>query len=295
MSRRGGQRYSGGWPGSTIPIGSAPFVIAASATPGQHPAELTYLAPVIAQLRGEKTTAWADFGAKLALGRVADREEPVRQVGLGFSGGRRSGNAAGRDRPGSRLAGGQRPAADALPGGAVGAGSARPDAGGARRRRDGGLPHAVEIVSTGTRRVGRGADVDRRRRGHRRRGQPAAATRQGRAAVLRFRQKASLLRVPATVDWVRNQVEAATRSRCRANFSEPRPSRSRRRCRPAELPVARIHGSVDGEVLDLEQERMRFQTGSARVVVFTPPRRCRCTPTNILPTAPIRRRPPALA
>ena len=44
----------------------APFVIAASATPGQHPAELTYLAPVIAQLRGEKTADWADFGGKLA-------------------------------------------------------------------------------------------------------------------------------------------------------------------------------------------------------------------------------------
>ena len=62
----GGRRYSGGWRRFNDPHPGAPFVIAASATPAQHPAELTYLAPVIAQLRGETTAQWADFGGKLA-------------------------------------------------------------------------------------------------------------------------------------------------------------------------------------------------------------------------------------
>ena len=48
------------------PPGKAPFLLLASATPGQHPAELTYLGPVVAQLRGERPTEWSDFGDRLA-------------------------------------------------------------------------------------------------------------------------------------------------------------------------------------------------------------------------------------
>ena len=36
------------------------------------------------------------------------------------------------------------------------------------------------------------------------------------------------------------------------------------------VAVARIHGSGGGPVLDLERERLRFQSGAAPVVVFTP-------------------------
>ena len=48
------------------PHAGAPFVMLASATPAQHPAELTYLAPVLAQLRGENSAQWTDFGGRLA-------------------------------------------------------------------------------------------------------------------------------------------------------------------------------------------------------------------------------------
>ena len=44
----------------------APFIIFTTATPGNHPAEMTYLAPLLAQIHREPVTVWDDFGARLA-------------------------------------------------------------------------------------------------------------------------------------------------------------------------------------------------------------------------------------
>jgi hypothetical protein len=97
-----------------------------------------------------------------------------------------------------------------------------------------------------------------------------AANMQGRAAVLRFRQKASLLRVPATVAWVRNQVENGYQVAVSCEFLGAAALPIAQALTAAGIAVARIHGSAAGEVIDLEQERIAFQTGAARVVVFTP-------------------------
>jgi hypothetical protein len=251
------------------PHATAPFVVAASATPGQHPAELTYLAPVIAQLRGEKTTAWSDFGTKLALAglpieknrfgkwgwdsRAAD-DPDMQQDAIGQV----RGWLADNDPPLTlyRAAPWGPAPLDLMPVelaaeemavyrtlwktfqralAALAAGSAVA----------GGMPSSARPTKT-------------------------AATRQGRAAVLRFRQKASLLRVPATVEWIRHQVDSGYQVAVSCEFLGAAALPIGQALSSVGIPVARIHGSVDGEVRDLERERMRFQSGSSRVVVFTP-------------------------
>jgi len=252
------------------PHAVAPFVIAASATPGQHPAELTYLAPVIAQLRGEKTTEWADFGAKLVLAglpieknrfgrwgwdsRAAD-DPDMQQDAIGQV----RGWLADNDPPLTlyRAAPWGPAPLDLMPV------ELDADEMAAYRTLWKSFQQALAALSAGVEMTGTGlATSDRHGR--------IAATRQGRAAVLRFRQKASLLRVPATVDWVRNQVASGYQVAVSCEFLGAAALPITQALSAAGIPVARIHGSVHDEIIDLEQERMHFQNGSARVVVFTP-------------------------
>jgi len=249
---------------------AAPFVIAASATPGQHPAELTYLAPVIAQLRGEKTTEWADFGGKLALAglpieknrfgkwgwdsRAADDPDMQRDAI-----GQVRGWLADNDPPLTiyRAAPWGPAPLDLMP---VELGLEEMAA---YRTLWKSFQQALAALAAGADMTGPGlASSGRIGR--------AAAARQGRVAVLRFRQKASLLRVPATVDWIRNQVDCGYQVAVSCEFLGAAALPIAQALSSGGIPVARIHGAVDGEILDLEQERMRFQTGSARVVLFTP-------------------------
>ena len=48
----------------------APFIIFTTATPGNHPSEMAYLAPLLAQLHSEPVTAWDHFGARLAAAGI---------------------------------------------------------------------------------------------------------------------------------------------------------------------------------------------------------------------------------
>jgi hypothetical protein len=96
----------------------------------------------------------------------------------------------------------------------------------------------------------------------------ARMVRDGRTAVLRFRQKASLLRVPATVDWVLGQIEDGRQVAVSCEFLGAAAVPIASGLEAKGVAVARIHGS-DAPVRDLERERLRFQTGAAPVVVFT--------------------------
>jgi len=250
------------------PHTTAPFVIAASATPGQHPAELTYLAPVIAQLRGEKTSAWSDFGGKLALAglpieknrfgkwgwdsRAADDSE-MQQDSIGQV----RGWLADNDPPLTlyRAAPWGPAPLDLMP--------VELDAAEMAAYRTLWKTFQRALAELAAAPAGAGLPSSARPT-------KAAATLQGRAAVLRFRQKASLLRVPATVDWIRHQVDSGYQVAVSCEFLGAAALPIGQALSAGGIPVARIHGSEDGEVRDLEQERMSFQTGSARVVVFTP-------------------------
>ena len=94
--------------------------------------------------------------------------------------------------------------------------------------------------------------------------------REGRTAVLRFRQKASLLRIQSTVDWVLGQVDDGHQVAVSCEFLGVAAVPIASALEGKGVAVARIHGSGDGPVLDLERERLRFQSGAAPVVVFTP-------------------------
>ena len=88
----------------------------------------------------------------------------------------------------------------------------------------------------------------------------------GRAALLRFRQKAGLIRVQATVDWVKAQVEAERQVAVSVEFVETAADPIREALLDAGIPVAGIYGR---DRFDVEAERLRFQRGEAMVCVFT--------------------------
>src|SRR3712207_1881464 len=99
----------------------------------------------------------------------------------------------------------------------------------------------------------------------------ARQTARGRAALLRFRQKAGLIRAQAAVDWVRSQVEAERQVAVSVEFVETAADPIREALLDSGIGVAAIYGSgVYGrDRFDVEAERLRFQTGEAPVCVFT--------------------------
>jgi hypothetical protein len=91
-------------------------------------------------------------------------------------------------------------------------------------------------------------------------------TARGRAALLRFRQKAGLIRAAATVDWVKAQVEADRQVAVSVEFVETAADPIREALLDGGIAVAGIYGR---DRFDVEAERLRFQTGEAPVCVFT--------------------------
>jgi hypothetical protein len=91
----------------------------------------------------------------------------------------------------------------------------------------------------------------------------------GRAALMRFRQKAGLIRVQATVDWIKAQVEAERQVAVSVEFVETAADPIREALLDAGIPVAGIYGSSGTARFDPEAERLRFQRGEAMVCVFT--------------------------
>jgi hypothetical protein len=93
----------------------------------------------------------------------------------------------------------------------------------------------------------------------------------GRAALLRFRQKAGLIRVQATVDWIKAQVEAERQVAVSVEFVETAADPIREALLDSGVPVAGIYGRdrFGRDLGDAESERLRFQRGEAMVCVFT--------------------------
>ena len=86
----------------------------------------------------------------------------------------------------------------------------------------------------------------------------AGRARKGRAALLRFRQKAGLIRVQATVDWIEPQVEAERQVACSVEFVETAADPIPEPLLDAGIEVATIYGR---DRFDAEAERLRFQSG----------------------------------
>ncbi|MCC5725790.1 hypothetical protein LH483_29200, partial [Klebsiella pneumoniae] len=88
----------------------------------------------------------------------------------------------------------------------------------------------------------------------------------GRAALLRFRQKAGLIRVDSTVAWIAQQIESDRQVACSVEFVTTAADPITDRLRDSGIEVATIYGR---DRFDPEAERLRFQTGEAKVCVFT--------------------------
>jgi hypothetical protein len=257
----------------TDPHDGAPFVMLASATPAQHPAELTYLAPVLGQLRGQNTAQWADFG-----GRLADEGLPIAKNTYGKwgwdenAGAEPSVQQAATAQVRGWLADNQPTLTlhRAAPWGPAPLDLMPVELDSAERvayqtmwsQFRAAIAELTAVASTREK-----ADGVQRTAA---RTSSAAIARAGRTAVLRFRQKASLLRVGASVAWVVAQVDAGYQVAVSCEFLGAAAVPLAEALRAKGMSVARIHGAVGGDVLDLEAERIRFQTGAAQVMVFTP-------------------------
>ncbi|UUZ59152.1 hypothetical protein [Nocardioides sp. B-3] len=91
-------------------------------------------------------------------------------------------------------------------------------------------------------------------------------TAKGRAALLRFRQKAGLIRVDSTVARIAQQVDAERQVACSVEFVGTAADPIADRLRDSGIDVATIYGR---DRFDPEAERLKFQTGQAKVCVFT--------------------------
>jgi hypothetical protein len=225
-------------------VKDAPYVLACTATPAHTPLELPYLAPEFAARHGEGVREWADLPKKLtAHGFHVERgrygwqwteDADERRADLG----RVQGWLADTDPPATL----HRPA----PWGAVSVT---------------GTPVALTPAER--------AAYDSEWSEFRAEMQLARRARQsakGRAALLRFRQKAGLIRVQATVDWVKAQIEAERQVAVSVEFVETAADPIREALLDSGIPVAAIFGR---DRFDVEAERLRFQRGEAMVCVFT--------------------------
>ena len=239
----------------------APFVIWASATIGTDPASLSYLAPLLAQLTGASRTALKDFGKWLAdEGFAVTYNERFSKWEWGKAPADAS-DAEVRDLERHREADLARIHTLLF---------AKPDSPAIRRLPNQianwpviqRIPVPVEFDLTQQRHYGQAWSEFRRDMAMAQRGKDARA---GAVARLRFRQKASLLRVQGTVDHTMDLIENGHQVAISVAFLESldalRTELEARRVRVAEY-------SGRNQAVR-EQERLRFQTGDAQVVLFT--------------------------
>ncbi|MCZ2806885.1 helicase [Modestobacter sp. VKM Ac-2983] len=225
-------------------VKDAPYVLLATATPAHTPLELPYLAPHFAAVHGEPLKEWADLPSRLAAhGFHVERarygwswtEDPdERRADLT----RLRSWLADTDPPATL----HRPA----PWGPVSVT---------------GTP--VELTPAERAQYEAEWSVFRAEMQLARRKRETA---RGRAALLRFRQKAGLIRAAATVDWVKAQVEADRQVAVSVEFVETAADPIREALLDGGVAVASIYGR---DRFDVEAERLRFQTGEAPVCVFT--------------------------
>jgi hypothetical protein len=225
-------------------VKDAPFVLLATATPAHTPLELPYLAPHFAAVHGEPLKDWSDLPTRLAAhgfhveraryGWSWTEDADERRADLA----RLRSWLADTDPPATL----HRPA----PWGPVSV-------------------TGTPVALTPAERAQYEAEwsefraemqLARRKR----------ETARGRAALLRFRQKAGLIRAAATVDWVRAQVEADRQVAVSVEFVETAADPIREALLDGGIAVAGIYGR---DRFDVEAERLRFQTGAAPVCVFT--------------------------
>ncbi len=229
-------------------VSAAPFVLLATATPAHSPLELPYLAPHFAAVHGEPLRAWSDL--------------PTRLAEHGFHVERGRYGATWTEDPEERRADLTR----------LRSWLTDTDPPSTLHRSAPWGPVSVTgtpVALTPAERAQYEADWQEFR-AEMQLARRAKQTARGRAALLRFRQKAGLIRVPATVEWVKAQVEADRQVAVSVEFVETAADPIATALLDAGVPVSSIYGSGSNRPrFDVEAERLRFQTGESRVCVFT--------------------------
>ena len=227
---------------------TAPFLINATATPGHNPAELTYLAPAFAQLHNQPTSAWNDLGQRLVDAGLplAKRYDRWQWGENAAASGRLQQEAADHVR---------RWLTDATPPLML----HRPSPQGQAPIE--GMPTTLTAQQCAAYNAEWG-DFQRDM-GLARRGKNVA---KGRAAIMRFRQKAGMLRIRATAEWASAQVDADRQVALSVEFVSTAAGPLCDELTGMNIPHSRIYGTGR---FDTEAERIAFQTGSTKVCVFT--------------------------
>lgn len=233
------------------PSTSAPFVIAVTATPGHCPTEYRYLSALLAQVHGEPAATWADLGPALAA-----RGLPVaRQLGprgeqgdWGWDARAAASSAVRQEATATVRDWLLRADPPAMLNRAAPWGPATMV----------GMP--VELTAD-QRRLYLAEWGDFQREMHMaRQGRDKA---RGLAAITRFRQKAAMLRVDATVDRVIADVEGGYQVLVAVEHVTAAAEPIAQALSQRGVGVACLYGDRD----DLEEQRLLFQRGHAKVAV----------------------------
>ncbi|WP_127783535.1 DEAD/DEAH box helicase [Rhodococcus sp. X156] len=225
---------------------TAPFVLALTATPGHHPGEMTYLSPLFAQVHDEPPARWSPLGARMAAAGI-----PLERSGTRWTWTAQAKESGAVQQAATETVRGWLTEADppVMLHRSAPWGPAPLD----------GLPVDLSADERSAYESEWGEYC--REMGLARRGRDVA---RGRAAVLRFRQKAGMLRAPASAEWVHAQVERGYQVAVSVNFVGTAAEPLAELLTDRGLQVARIFGPD----ADREHERMLFQRGAADVVVF---------------------------
>ena len=232
-------------------VANAGFTLWLSATAGQNPLELSYLAPVLAAATGARARDLKAFeqwciDQKLGVARGTfgkwewrgDRADCEKVRALLFDAPRESESPAGLRRRPEDIAGW--PAINRILTPVELAPEARA---------------LYEEAWTAFRR-----EFDLAPRGK----DPRSAL----AAILRFRQKSSLIRAAGTVELARDLLDNGRQIAISVAFVETLTAlRGAFESGIGAIPCAAIHGGIPAAAR--EQERLRFQEGKARVILFT--------------------------
>ncbi|WP_242692862.1 DEAD/DEAH box helicase family protein [Rhodococcus sp. D-46] len=229
------------------PPQQAPFVLSVTATPGHHPGEYTYLSSLLAQIHGERPQQWADLGARLA--EMGLPLEPGWEKGKWQWTADAKESTTTQNQAVTRV---RRWMEDTNPPVLL-----HRDAPWGPAPLD-GLP--VEFTPAQWASYHQDWGEFRAEMRLARTGQDTA---RGRAALMRFRQKASLLRAPQTAELVAATVERGYQVLVAVELTTTAAAPVADLLEEQGLGVSRIFGGGD-----LETERMSFQVGRNPVVVF---------------------------
>ncbi|MCT2122406.1 DEAD/DEAH box helicase family protein [Dietzia cinnamea] len=231
------------------PHDTAPFVLTITATPGHHPGEWGYMSSLYAQVHGDPPAQWADFGRALADRGVplepsygkwtwsAEAKESLQTQQAAISDVR---DILLRHDPPLMLT---RSAVWGPPPFDVDLVELTPDQWRAYELEWGDFQREMQLARTGNN-VARGL-----------------------AALVRLRQKASMIRVEDTVAAAKAELARGYQVLIATEMVSTAAHPVAEMLEADGIPVARIYGSNP----EAEAERMRFQRGEAPVVVFNTP------------------------